>query len=491
MNFAVRGALLCALAVWTMGAFRPSDVPQLVSRMRAASGPIWRVHLSSVSKLTIDGEEAVIAKDAQEQSFTTRQCSGALCAGTYFDGRHLFSVDINGTALPHSRAVEVGLRAVRTVSSLAFLDPAFTRNGGRIDSASDATINGKRYHSFVVSDPDATPMRVYVDPSSYLVAFARDINGDTTLEFRNYRRVDGAYMLPFLVLNNGTQLEAFSSRHASNDPFVAPHGLVPTIAGTPIVTETDPDRTTPVFPCTLSGSSVRCLLDTGNSGIAISSELAEALHLHSIGQLQVRGLGNYATQVVRTGPLAIGNVSYPQADYVVLSDIHRFGYDVVLGADILAQSLVEIDPIAHHISFQGRAPENSAVTVPLAFENFVPVVNVQLGTVDAQLAVDTGDESNINLSYDFYKEHQDLFNATEQRTVSGVGGTSVEVMGKIPLVKIGDLSIGEQRIGATQTLHGTAYGHLGAAFFSHFRVVLDYANGELHLDPDTTKAPRL
>jgi hypothetical protein len=127
------------------------------------------------------------------------------------------------------------------------------------------------------------------------------------------------------------------------------------------------------------------------------------------------------------------------------------------------------------------------VTIPLAFQNFVPVVNVQLGTVDAQLAVDTGDESNINLSYDFYKEHQDLFNATEQHTISGVGGTSVELIGKIPQVKIGDLSVGEQRIGATQTLHGTAYGHLGAAFLAHFRIVLDYANGELHLVPDDDK----
>ena len=484
MTFAARVALLCALAVSTIGAARPDDLPQLLARMRAAGGPVWRAHLTSVSTLRMDGETASLASDGIGIRFTSRQCSGALCAGTYFDGRHLFSVDINGTALPRSRAVESYLRGVRTIASLAFLDPAFAQNGGTIENAADTSIDGKRYRSFVVADADATPMRVYVDPSTALIAYARDVNGDATLEYRDYRRVDGTYQLPFQVFSGGTPLETYAARHASSAPFAEPHGLVPAVTGAPLAIATDPDLATPVFACTVGGAPVRCLLDTGNSGLAISAELAQSLHLASIGELQVRGLGKYATQVVRAGPLAIGNVLFPNANYAVLNDIHRFGYDVVLGADVLAQTTVEIDAAAHQIEFAARVPGSTGVTVPLAFENFVPVVNVQLGTVEAQLAVDTGDESNINLSYDFYKEHRDLFDATEQRTVSGVGGQSVQLVGTIPHVKIGDLSVGEQRIGATQTLHGTAYGHLGAAFLSHFRIVLDYANGELHLVPD-------
>lgn len=485
MTFAVRVALLCALACSTIGAARPDDLSQLIARMRTTSGAVWRAHLTSVSTLRMDGESATLASDGFGVRFTSRECSRALCAGTYFDGRHLYSVDVNGTALPRARTVESYLRGVRTIASLAFLDPAFASNGGRIDPAADAVIDGKRYRSFVVSDSDATPMRVYVDPSTALIAYARDVDGDATLEYRDYRRVDGTFLLPFQVFSGGAPLETYASRHVTTAPFAEPHGIVPVVTGEPVAIATDPALATPVFPCTLASTPVRCLLDTGNSGLAISSDLAQSLHLAPVGELQVRGLGNYATQVVNAGPLGIGQLLFPNANYAVLNDIHRFGYDVVLGADVLAQTRVEIDPAAHRVSFQTRAPGTSGVTVPLAFENFVPVVNVQLGTVEAQLAVDTGDESNINLSYDFYKEHRDLFDATEQRTVSGVGGTSVQIVGTIPHVKIGDLSVGEQRIGATQTLHGTAYGHLGAAFLAHFRIVLDYADGELHLVPDS------
>jgi hypothetical protein len=35
-------------------------------------------------------------------------------------------------------------------------------------------------------------------------------------------------------------------------------------------------------------------------------------------------------------------------------------------------------------------------------------------------------------------------------------------------------------------LHGTASGHLGAAFWQQFIVGLDYANGEMHLIPRRT-----
>jgi hypothetical protein len=133
-----------------------------------------------------------------------------------------------------------------------------------------------------------------------------------------------------------------------------------------------------------------------------------------------------------------------------------------------------------HLSAQ---PSPGAITLPLSFENFVPVVSVELNSVDAKLAIDTGDESNINLSYDFYGKHPTLFTATERRLVGGVGGTSVQLIGEIPTVTVGAYRTGPQKIGMTQTLQGTAFGHLGAAFLAQFKIQLDYMAGELHLTP--------
>jgi hypothetical protein len=197
---------------------------------------------------------------------------------------------------------------------------------------------------------------------------------------------------------------------------------------------------------------------------------------------RVRGLGDYSTQVVRAGPLRVGNATYPEALYVVLNDISRYGYDVVLGADFLGTAGVEIDA-ADHVVRLAAPVDAGAITIPLSFENFVPVVNVHLGTVDARLAVDTGDESNINLSYGFYSKHTTLFSITERRLVAGVGGSSVELIGNIPEVTIGDYRTGPEKIGTTQTLEGTAFGHLGAAFLRQFIVQFDYAAAELHLTP--------
>jgi hypothetical protein len=166
----------------------------------------------------------------------------------------------------------------------------------------------------------------------------------------------------------------------------------------------------------------------------------------------------------------------------VLNDISRYGYDVVLGADFLGTASVEIDA-ADHIVRLATPVASDAFTIPLSFENFVPVVDVHLGSVDARLAVDTGDESNINLAYGFYTKHTTLFSITERRLVAGVGGTSVELIGDIPQVTIGDYHTGPQKIGTTQTLQGTAFGHLGAAFLRQFVVQFDYAAAELHLTP--------
>jgi hypothetical protein len=486
--FAARLALLFAVASLTAAPAQADQLGALLARMRAFSGPVWQAHLTSTSFVSLDNETAEMRSESQNLRFATYECADNLCAGTYFDGDRLFDININGTALPESDGPDLYLRGERTIASLAFLDPNFTETGGRIVDDGSFTISGVRYRSLVVSNGDGTPMQVFVDPRTGSVRYLRDVDGDATFEYRDYRRVGGAYVLPFLVMRNGSVLERYHTRAPARENFPAPHGPTPTFSGGSVAVSTDPVRTIPVFTCSIGGVTTTCLLDSGNSGLAISRELADRLHAPAVGSFQVRGLGNYTTDVVRGADLQVGNATWGPANYVVLRDIHRFGYDLVLGADVLASTTVALDPVAHTIAF--GVPEPSGGTnIHLAFSNFVPVVIVQLGKIGAQLALDTGDESNINLSYDFYNDHRDLFNATEQRNVSGIGGTSVELIGTIPQVRIGDLAMPQQRIGTTQSLRGTAYGHVGAAFLANFDIVIDYASASVHLDPTPTPKP--
>lgn len=478
--FAKRTLVLCALGLLTLGA-APASVTPLLDAMRGAAGPVWNTHFVSISRVSIKGAITTVSTESDGLAFVVRRCVGELCDGTYFDGNRLYTVDINDAALPRSDDPQPYLRSLRLVAALGFLSPSFLRSGGRVEDGGPVSVGGKRYHTLFIVEPESIPVRIYVDPETSLIRYVRDINGEDTFEYRDYRRLEG-FEVPFLILQNGSVLERYVDRTPVASPFDPPRGLVARIAGKPEAVSTDPSHVTPVFPCVVAGIAVRCLLDTGNSGISMSAELAARLDAPVVGAYDVRGLGDYSTQVVLTGPLRIGNATFPQAYYVVLGDIHSYGYDVVVGGDVLASTSVALDPVAHTIRF-GAVAAPSPITIPLTFENFVPVVDVHLGDLDARLAIDTGDESNINLAYDFYAKHSSLFSITQRRSVKGVGGSSIELLGTIAQVTVGSYTTGPQTIGTTQTLKGTAFGHLGASFLEQFDVLLDYTAGELHLIP--------
>ncbi|MFN2449500.1 MAG: hypothetical protein ABR508_06885, partial [Candidatus Baltobacteraceae bacterium] len=428
MAFAARLAVLCVLACLTAGAAGPqaAALAPLFARMRAANGGLVNAHIVSTSRHLVDGMPAILTTHVQGLRYRQDQCTGLVCLGTYFDGERLFSVNINDTALPRSSTPEPRLRALRILGMLAFLDPQFE---GTVYDGGAAHFLGRTVRRIFVSDRIALPMEIYVNPQTGLVAGAQDVNGDAVYVMRDYRRV-GAFVLPFEIDRSGAPLERYLTRRVEAAPFNAPQGLhAQEIAGALPAMALDPQSILPLGTCTVAGISVACLIDSGNSALSMSVELAEQLNLKPVGMLRVAGLGNYATEVVRAGPLKLADKNFGDANYVVLSDIHRYGYDIVIGADALATMPVTIDYQAHALYFGQNVPVSAAAaTVPLAFQNLVPVVSVILNDSLSSLAVDTGDQSNINLGYEYYREHSQLFQATKMQSVSGVGGESVELM---------------------------------------------------------------
>jgi hypothetical protein len=485
MSFAARTGMLCALALALLGVSgNGSGALHLLSQMRDAAGPVWSAHIVSVSRLSYGGEPAVVKTDSEGYWLRIEHCAGEICDGSYFDGRRIFAVNMNGTAVPLSPQTEPYLRSLRIVTSLEFLSPAFLHDGGAIGAFGSGSVDGRTYRTFIVADRDSIPMRLYVDRATNLIRFAHEFGGPDVFEFRNYRRVGGV-TLPFDVMHDGQLFQRYDDRAVVSSAFQPPHGPQPQLS-TPVVTvDTDPNRIQPIVDCSIGGIALRCLIDTGNSGLSLSSEIASRLGANVVGSYSVRGLGGYTTHVVRAGPLRVGGALFPEAYYVVLDDLRRYGYDVVLGADVFGATPVEIDLAAHILRFGARADER-AISIPLSFEHYVPVARVGLDALETDLAVDTGDESNVNLAYDYYEKHPALFTVTTRRLVGGIGGSSVEMIGQIANVTIGDYRTGPQRIGTTQNLQGTASGHLGAAFLAQFVAVFDYAAGELRLLPRRT-----
>ena len=479
MLFAGRLALLCVSAITLLGA-GGSPVSAVLARVRAASGPTYKYHIASMSRSTQEGVEAESLTDSLGVRFITKTCRSALCTGSYFDGSQLYTIDINDTVLPNQPGSEAFTRAARTVNSGAFLAPGFLRQGGSITDLGTAPMQGKVYRVLGVQAVDAIPLAVYIDPKTNLVAWVRDYNNQVTLEPRNYRKV-GPLELPFEIYQNGDLVQQYEQRSIVPGPLLVPRGIGVRFPAIPAPLPMTGTGLTPIIPCTIAQIATKCLIDTGNSGLSISIELTEQLNLVPFGAFEVRGLGRYATGVVRTGPLSLGGVSFAAANYIVLHDVHRFGFDVVLGADILAQATTTLDYRARNVTFSDPAAGVSMPTFPLSFLNFVPVLTVRLSDVPSLLALDTGDESVVNLSYDFYQAHPSLFTPTETRGVSGVGASSEQVIGVIPQVSVGQFNVTNAPIGATKNFRATAEGHLGSGFLSHFRVVLDYAHARAGL----------
>lgn len=483
MLFAGRFILLCTIVLATTGA---STLTQhdLLAKMRTINGGLYNMHIVSTSEHVIDGVTAQAVTEASGLRFVVRECSGELCIGNYFDGSRLFQFNFNGTLLPPRDQPVRYLRALRILAMLSFLDPQFGAGGGDITDGGAAAFDGVRCRRLLVSSPGAEPFAAYIDPRTALVAGAKGLEEDWTIRFSDYRHV-AAFALPFAIDYNGAPLERYSSRTIVAAPLNAPHGLTPSFHATPTPgMALDPTSVSPLGTCKIAGVEARCLIDTGNSGLSMSLQLVEKLNLHPIGMLPIAGLGSYSTEVVRAGPLEIGNADFGDANYFVLSDAERYGYDLVVGADVLADTPVTIDYQRHLLTFGDSDPVSQSNMLPVHFEKFIPVVNVTLDGKPAQLAVDTGDESNINLAYAYYLKHSDLFSITSTAPVGGVGGLSVEDLGELPEIRLGGITAQNQPIGTTRTLQGTADGHLGAAFLSKFKaIVLDYPREQLYLAP--------
>jgi len=485
MQFAARLLLLCTIGFLTYGAMpeaQPVPLSQLLAKMRTVNGGLYNMHLVSTSEHKVDGVPAQATTESMGLAFVVRDCTGPLCVGSYFDGERLYQFNVNGTMLPGEQQYTPYLRAMRTLGMLAFLDPHFEQQGGRIDDAGSAQFGDCTCRALVVQAPDAVPVSIYVDPRTGLVAGARDQHDDMVVKLANYHHV-AAFQLPFDVDVNGEAVERYTSRTIEWGRVEPPKGVDTTItAGEPGLT-LDSAAVSPIGTCKIAGIEARCLIDTGNSTLSMSEQLAQRLNLKPIWDLPIAGLGTYSAPVVRAGPLQVGNATFGQADYLVLTDAERYGYDLVLGADVLANAPVSIDYEHHVLTFGNADPPGQSNTLPIEFDKLIPVVNASLGSTRARLAIDTGDESSINLAYDFYQKHPDLFTVTSTAQVGGVGGISVEDMGELPEIRLGGIAAQDQPIGATRTLHGTADGHLGAAFLSKFRIVLDYPHQRMYLTP--------
>ena len=456
----------------------------LLAKSRASSGSPYLYHIVSRSHETEAGRTYEVTTETEGLKYRARRCIKTVCYGFYFDGDRSYDTNFNETALPLATEVDGLQLTLRAIASYAFAAPDFRTKGGTLSERPPVARDGKTYRLIAIAPRFGALLDAIVDPDTGIVAGVASDEQRIAFEFRDERKVGGRLLLPYTIALNGSVIERFEDRRIASEPLETPPGLQPKISGSEPVAFKKLDRATnqAVVPCSIGGQNVACLLDTGNSGMSMSLELAEKLGIEpQTGAFDVNGIGHYVTGILKAPPIVVGSATFPPANYLVLHDVHQYGYDVVLGADAFAHARVTIDFGAHTVAF--ASSEATGGAGDLEFVNFIPVAPIKLDDVGLHLAIDTGDESTINLSYDVYDAHTGLFKPTGTAAVAGVGGASEEVTGELRAAHFENFELANIPIGATKKLSTTAQGHIGIGLLQHFVVTFDYSKLRIELRP--------
>ncbi|MGC8485088.1 MAG: aspartyl protease family protein [Candidatus Baltobacteraceae bacterium] len=470
MRFAV-ATLALLFALTASASARANSLGVLLERMRSAGGPIWSTHLDAVVDIS-DG--AILTRahiDARGDRLILHRCLNDLCLGRYYHGSHADDLTLNGAPVPAPQLTATE-PALLLALSHAFLRPGFRKAGGALALLPSTRNAG---YALEIEAPGIAPFIARIGADALI---RRLEIGSTRYDFSDYRKL-GALRVPARIERGGKTYLAFHHFQIESAPFVKPHPLALAFAAAPVVLPWRPRAKTPIVACSIDGRPLRCLIDSGNSGLSMTLSLAEQLHLQPTGTFEVQGIGDYLTELVSAPPLRIGAATLPRATYVVLSDLEGTRYDVILGTDFLAAASVTIDGPQRRVIVRPPNAAKLADGIPVRFLALVPTVRATLATTPARLLVDTGDESTINLGTAFFHAHPTLFHVTENRSVRGVGGSSIEHLGRIAGITLGAIHLTNLSIGSTDGLHTAGDGHIGSGLLARFVVTFDYERGRI------------
>lgn len=480
MRFAAAVLTGCfSLAAWSWAAPAAADeasLQALLDRARTAGGAPFRYHIVSTSRESAAGRTYDVTTETEGLKYRARHCFQAACTGFYFDGERSYDANFNDTALPLSTQVDALQLTLRAIASYAFTAPDFRQNGGTLVEREPVLRGGHKFLRLSVAPRLGALLEAVIDPATGLVAGVISDERGLAFEFSDQRRVDGRVTLPFTISLNGAVIQRFDKRSIVDQRLAAPPGLVPQFASGPaaVTLQHAAGGLAPIVPCNVGAEHAQCLLDSGNSGLAMSAELAARLGLTPQNLGPEFGTSRVVSGLVKAPALQLGGATFPAAEYVVLRDVHRSGYDVVLGADVFAHARITVDYGKHTVTFASNAGPPPAGGVALTFENYVPVASVRAAGQTLALGIDTGSDAALEVGYDLFAQHRADFKP---------GGIGAGPDAGFANVRLGAYDLMGQYVASSRAPEPVAQGRIGESLLDHFIATFDYADGRLGLVP--------
>ena len=243
------------------------------------------------------------------------------------------------------------------------------------------------------------------------------------------------------------------------------------------------------------------LVDTGSIFDLVDTERARELGLASAGEYDASGAGE-ATMNFETAAgvrLGLDDVELPPQDVRVAPIDAAVGrlegrrLDGLLGYDFFSRFPVELDYEAGTLAL-GREPRGTAVALELVRRHPFARAAFVLGgrRLEHTFLVDTGFRSGLVLASPFVGDESlvELAGQTIEATTGvGIGGPTVERVGRLERVELGPFVLEDTIVNFSQARAGTlaerGYGGIvGSEILRRFTATFDYPEARLLLEPN-------
>ena len=456
---------MLAGAVALLAARSPDDA---LGQIAASSGHASLVHVRATATRVVEGRTVTITFDQLGVTRLVERCVAGACDGTWFDGDRRWTFGINRVPLPDDADAATRVeRTLAAIASYAFAEPSFRAAGGTVEPAGGARwrVRARDGEELIaVLDAGGAVERVEMPSGIEVAAYSGEV------------RTGGAR---FAVRRSG-DLEPgdLDAAAAVAEPLAKPHG--PDVAFAGDAAARLGDAPVPVVPCTIAGHAEHCLIDTGATPSAVTLGVAEAVGLEPHGELELSGLGRFATGFIETGPLVVGSATFARAKFAVIPAAPS-GIDAVIGSDLLGVVRVAIDRERHTVRLAAPGgPPAPGTAVDLGFRRGSPRVSASLDGGGDRALLDTGDEAVVSFGYARYRDGPPWRVVGRGQAVGIGGGADDTLLVQVPNARVGTLALGPTRAVVRRTQTET---HVGIGLWSRFRIDLDEAAGRIVFSP--------
>lgn len=467
MRFALR-PLALAGAVAIVAATPAPDPLAGLAALAAANGHAAAVHLRATGKRVVEGRTVLTTVEQLGAQRLVRRCINDVCGGSWFDGRSEWTFGLNDVALPEEDdEATLTERTLFAIVSYAFAEPAFRAGGGTV--ARDAA---GRWH---VRAHEGLELVATVDPGSRTVRRVDSAAGRPVAAYGREARAGGA---SFALDRSGPFEQGLLDEvTAVAGPLGPPAGVAVALAGeVPLALAAEP---VPIVPCSLGGRGARCLLDSGATPSAMTLAMAETLGLEPHGELEIAGIGRFATGYVEAGPLALGPARFERARFAVLPQAAGSRFDVIVGSDLMGRVRLVLDHGRRTARVLPSGGGAGTTAVRLTFRGGSPIVQTMFGPQGARALLDTGDQAILSIGYAAYRVGPQWPVVSRGQAV-GVGGVDDIFTVEIPEVQVGALALGPTRTTVRRTQETP---HVGIGLWDRFVIDLDEGAGRVSFSP--------